>query len=324
MKRNYPSLLILSMTLIATLADIRAESGHATGHPDSEHADSEATGIFQHDLLDTILKDRVDAAGGVDYSGLRKDRGALDLYIRQLAACSPRNCADRFSGTNEQLAYWINAYNAFVLLAVVDAWPIRSVADVEGGLEGFFRQQRFLVGGDSLALNDIENRIIRPEFRDPRIHFAVNCGAASCPALDRHAYKPTDLDSHLDRQTRRFAADSAHVRVEAGHLYLSRILDWYGDDFVQWFPQKSARVSKSAPTLLDYVSLYAPADLAQQLTDVESGSIKFSEYDWRLNAQVPETIPETTRITRQHLDRAGTYIKKGLCASSSATVVAGP
>jgi hypothetical protein len=162
--------------------------------------DAQVEAAFRHDLLDSVLTRRVDEAGGVDYAGLALQRDGLDRYVTALASCSPRSCPDRFPTRGDRLAYWINAYNAFVLRGVLDALPIVSVADVEGSLDGFFRQQRFVAGGDSLSLDDIENRIIRPTFRDPRIHFAVNCGAASCPALDRRAYRAADLEAHLERQ----------------------------------------------------------------------------------------------------------------------------
>ena len=245
---------------------------------------SAAPAAFHHDLLDSVLTRRVNEAGGVDYVGLALERDRLDRYVADLATCSPRNCPERFATGRDRLAYWINAYNAFVLRGVIDALPIHSVADVEGGLDGFFRKQRFVAGGDSLSLDDIENRIIRPQFRDPRIHFAVNCGAASCPALDRTAYGGADLDARLDRQALRFAADPAHVRWEKGHLHLSRILDWYGEDFVKWYPTARAPVD-GTPTLIDYLKLYAPADLLSRLTPGAGSSVEFNEYDWALNAR---------------------------------------
>lgn len=249
--------------------------------------DAQVEAAFRHDLLDSVLTRRVDEAGGVDYAGLALQRDGLDRYVTALASCSPRNCPDRFPTRGDRLAYWINAYNAFVLRGVLDALPIVSVADVEGGLDGFFRQQRFVAGGDSLSLDDIENRIIRPTFRDPRIHFAVNCGAASCPALDRRAYRAADLEAHLERQAHRFAADPVHVGWEEGHLRLSRIMDWYGEDFVKWFPAHARPTRDRAPTLIDYVRLYAPAALVQHLSTGAEVAIVFDEYDWALNATTP-------------------------------------
>ncbi len=257
--------------------------------------DAQVEAAFRHDLLDNVLTRRVDEAGGVNYAGPALQRDRLDRYVTALASCRPLNCPDRFPTRGDRLAYWINAHNAFVLRGVLD---------------GFFRLQRFVAGDDSLSLDDIENQIIRPTFRDPRIHFAVNCGAASCPALDRRAYRATDLDAHLERQTHRFAADPVHVGWEEGHLRLSRIMDWYGLDFVKWFPPDARPTPDRAPTLIDYVRLYAPAALMQRLSTGAEVAIVFEEYDWALNATTP--TPHSFQT------------KNGLWESSSPTVVAGP
>lgn len=237
---------------------------------------------FSHARLDTLLGEHVDGAGRVDYEALAAAPATLQAYVAALAACSPDNCPARFATRNERLAYWINAYNALVLQAVVDHWPLTSVADVEDGLDGFFRHERHLVGGDSLSLDDIENRIIRPRFHDPRIHFAVNCAATSCPALDDRAFRGDDLDDHLDRRTRGFVADTTHVAWRGDHLRVSKLLDWYGEDFIRWFPQ--APPADGPPTLVDYLRLYAPPEL---LGELPSGpvSVRFGDYDWALNGQ---------------------------------------
>lgn len=242
---------------------------------------------FSHGLLDSLLADRVDDRGRVDYAGLARNPHRLDRYLAGLAACSPESCPERFPSEADALAYWINAYNAFVLRGVLDSLPIDSVEEAEGGLEGFFQVRRFAAGGDSLSLDEIEHTIIRPRFRDPRIHFAVNCAAISCPALDSRAYAAADLDEHLDRQTRRFAMDPAHLNLEEGRLRLSRIMDWYGADFVEWFPRHRLEDPPSDPTLLDYLLLYLPEDEARTLRSAGEVPIDFVEYDWRLNRQPP-------------------------------------
>lgn len=242
---------------------------------------------FSHVLLDSLLADRVDDRGRVDYSGLARNPHRLDRYLAALAACSPESGPERFPSDADALAYWINAYNAFVLRGVLDSLPIDSVEETEGGLEGFFRVRRFVAGGDSLSLDEIEHTIIRPRYRDPRIHFAVNCAAVSCPALDSRAYAAADLDEHLERQTRRFALDPAHLKLENGRLRLSSIMDWYGADFVEWFPRHRLKDPPSDPTLLDYLLLYLPQEQARTLRSAGEVAIDFVEYDWRLNRQPP-------------------------------------
>ena len=240
---------------------------------------------FSHDLLDTLLADRVDDRGRVDYPGLAREPRRLDRYLARLAACSPARCPQRFPSEADALAYWINAYNAFVLRGVLDDFPIDSVEEAGGGLDGFFRVRRFVAGGDSLTLDEIENGIIRPRFRDPRIHFAVNCAAVSCPALDTTAYGGGDLDEHLDRQARRFAGDPMHVDHRIGRLRLSRIMDWYGEDFVKWFPRHLVEEPPPDPTLVDYLLLYLPAEAGRSLRSAGPVPVDFMEYDWSLNQQ---------------------------------------
>lgn len=237
---------------------------------------------FSHALFDQVLRTRVDAEGRVHYAQLKTTRAPLDAYVDSLGSCSPRSHPGRFPTPAHELAYWINAYNALVLRGVIDGYPVSRVDEL-GGLEVFFRQRQFAVGRQALTLDQLENQIIRPQYRDPRVHFALNCGAASCPALLNRAYTGEGLDSLLDAQTRRFAADPRQVRLDlqAGVLHLSQILNWYGEDFVRWFPATPG--APAAPTLIDYLLLYLPADQARLLRPHPALSIVFDEYDWTLN-----------------------------------------
>ncbi|MBT5589691.1 MAG: DUF547 domain-containing protein [Gemmatimonadetes bacterium] len=230
---------------------------------------------FSHNLLHQTLQAHVDTKGLVDYEGLQHDPAALDAYVDSLALVSPTSAAQRFRRRADQLAYWINAYNALVLHSVVSAYPIASVADL-GGLDGFFDKRLHILGGDSVSLNHIENKIIRPQFRDPRIHFAVNCGAASCPALDRRAYDGGDLEEHLERQTHRFASDPAHLSWQDGALYMSRLLEWYRQDF--------ADTDTSDAALIGFLQPYTPPKLAASIHEHVT-PIRFLDYDWKLNVQ---------------------------------------
>ncbi len=151
-----------------------------------------------------------------------------------LSHVSPRSQPERFPTRAHEPAYWINAYNALVLKGVVDGYPVSRVDEL-GGLDAFFRQRTSLVGGEYLTLAQLENEIIRPQYQNPRMHFALNCAALSCPPLLNHAFTAEGLDSLLDAQTRSFAADPRQVRFDlAGNkLYLSRLLPWYAEDPVK-------------------------------------------------------------------------------------------
>jgi len=242
---------------------------------------------FSHVLLDQVLQARVDSAGMVDYPALKASRAMLDAYVDSLGKVSPRNHPQRFPTRHHELAYWINAYNAFVLRGVVDAYPVASVKDITP-LGGFFTRKKFTAGGQEFTLNDIENEIIRPLYQDPRIHFAVNCGARSCPPLQQRAFAGEDLDARLEQVLERFARNPQFVRLDYGNdqLQLSKILEWYGEDFVKWFPQ-DRNSAPANPTLVDYLLPYLPAEMASYLRQYPKLRVTYDDYDWALNAQSP-------------------------------------
>jgi len=242
---------------------------------------------FSHRQFDQVLQQHVDSQGRVSYALLKKDRNGLDTYIDSLAATSPHNHPDRFPRRQHQLAYWINAYNAFVLRGVIDAYPVSSVMDIKR-FNGFFRRLKFIAGGEELTLDRIENEIIRPTFEDPRIHFAVNCGAVSCPELENRAFSGEDLDRRLETSLRRFARSPKHVLLDstAGKLYLSKILEWYGGDFIAWFPQE-LRPTGRPPQLIDYLLPYLPPASSAYLARHPETDLTFFAYDWALNERKP-------------------------------------
>ena len=234
---------------------------------------------FDHGPFDQVLQEYVDDQGLVRYAALAKDRAQLDSYVDSLGLYSPESHPDCFPTREHELAYWINAYNAFTLRGVIDAYPIASVKDAFV-LSGFFNRQTFVAGGREMTLDHIENKIIRPTYQEPRIHFAVNCAALSCPQLDNRAFTAPDLDAHLERVLTRFAQDPNHVRLQEKRLYLSKILDWYGEDFSAWFPTDRPN-PEDMPTIVNYLRPYLLPDLAARLT--EDIAIEYNEYDWALN-----------------------------------------
>ena len=215
----------------------------------------QATDI-DHDALDALLVEHVDAAGDVDYRGLLAEREVLDAYLEGLAETDPAALT-----RDGQLAYYINAYNAATLDLILDNYPVASITDLDGGKP--WDVQRVELGGQTYSLNEIENDIIRPTFDEPRIHFAVNCAAASCPPLRAGAFTADALDAQLEEQTRAFLNDPAYTRVVDGTAEVSRIFDWYGADF-------------------DDVAAF----VARYRDDVTpTTEIAFAEYDWSLNEQ---------------------------------------
>ncbi len=183
---------------------------------------------FSHAILGEVLQAHVDDAGRIDYAALAADRGRLDAYTATLAAESPDSHPARFAHRDAELAYWINAYNALAITAVVDRPALRSVNDERYDVFFF---TRYKLGGDVASLHHLENKVIRKRYGDARIHFALNCQSVGCPRLPRTPFPADGLDAALDAATAEFVADPRHVRVEGDTLMLSQIFQWYAQDF---------------------------------------------------------------------------------------------
>lgn len=223
-------------------------------------------------LLDRHLKPDPSGANLFDYGGLKgsgADTAALTGYLDQLSA-TPVSTLTR----DEQMAYWINLYNALTVQVVVDNYPVASIRDIDisPGLfaSGPWGKELITVEGEELSLNDIEHRILRPIWKDPRIHYAVNCASIGCPDLQAKAWRAKTLDSMLDAAARAYVNDPRGVSVNGGKVTVSSIYDWFIDDF-----------GGSETTVLAHLKQYADADLKARLEQVTS--IEDAAYDWSLN-----------------------------------------
>lgn len=207
-----------------------------------------------------------------DYAGLKPQRAPLDAYLSQLAAVP----AAEFKGWNEKqrLAFLINLYNAATIRLVLDHQPVKSIKDI-GGAKGPWKQPVVKALGKTHTLDEVEHQLIRGNFAEPRIHFAVNCASVGCPPLAATAYTADQLDRQLDAATRRFLADRSQNRVDAkrNELLLSPLFDWFRDDFAK----KSGSPEK-------FVAPYFPAT---ERDLIASGRLKtrHGEYDWKLNGR---------------------------------------
>lgn len=208
-----------------------------------------------------VLAKRVDAQGRVDYEALREDRAPLERYVALLAGTGPKETPGAFPSRAHRLAYWINAYNALTIFQVTQRRPIESVDDSK---LTFFYLTKFEVDGRRLSLYEIENDVVRPEFTEPRVHFALNCASGGCPRLPQMPFRPATLESQLALETQRFLSEERNVAVEGDALVLSEIFKWYGADFE---PTVEAWIRERRPDL-------PPTD-----------ELRFRPYDWSLNAQ---------------------------------------
>ena len=238
---------------------------------------------FDHTTLDRVLKGYVNEIGEVDYAGLKKNPAELDRYVEMLAATSPANRPHLFPTRDDRLAYWLNAYNAFVLKAVSAAYPVNSVRDM-GFLYSFFWRRKFLAGGQQMTLTHLENQMIRRRFGDPRIHFALVCASLSCPLLPREAFTGPALQEQLERAARLFINQKRNLTMDttANRVYLSGLynLSDYEKDFLQHLRKRNP---DRKVTLLDYILPYLTPRNLQALNFLRNPKIEFLRYDWSIN-----------------------------------------
>jgi hypothetical protein len=211
---------------------------------------------LSHTDWNILLQKHVSTSGKVNYAGFKADKRALEHYLALLADNPPQSDWSR----KEKMAYWINAYNAFTIQLITENYPVSSIMKLDGGKT--WDVKRIVLGGKSYSLNQIENEILRPQFKDARIHFAVNCAAKSCPPLWNQAFTAENLNSALDRRARQFINNSQYNKLSGSSISVSKIFEWYAGDFGD---------------LIAYLNAYVS-------TPIDSNArIQYMEYNWDLN-----------------------------------------
>lgn len=240
-----------------------------------------------HGAWDRLLKRNVilleeGNASRVNYAGMQVDRAALKGYLRQLSVVK----RDEYQSWNrdQQLAFLINAYNAFTVELILTKYPaVESIKEFGSLFRSPWKQRFFTLLGERRHLDNVEQDMIRAPgvFAEPRIHFALNCASIGCPMLRNEAYVGTRLEEQLEDATQRFLADRERNRFDAsgGTLWASKIFDWYEEDFTSGTP---------APTTLkdlfsDYVDQLTQNDKVCRRLKTGDYRIDFLDYDWRLN-----------------------------------------
>ena len=214
----------------------------------------------------------------VDYKGLKSEKDILLKFTRFLEEKSPDSHPGEFTTDSDKLAYWLNAYNAFILTLIVENYPVESIKDIN--FIGFtVWLNKNLIGGEKISFKSLEDDIIRSRFGDPRIHFAINCASASCPPLAASAYLPEQLDKQLNASAIFFINDSTNFFVDESNqtIYMSSIFDWYDDDFLTWLENEKGI---EEPDLLDYIAIYIKSGVRDEWRGYD---IEFFDYDWSLN-----------------------------------------
>ncbi|MBM3225070.1 MAG: DUF547 domain-containing protein [Candidatus Tectomicrobia bacterium] len=233
------------------------------------------TPLFNYTCWTELLEIIVTPAGKVDYTLLMQHHNLLQRFITELGTVSPDTAPDRFPTPEHALAYWINAYNAFVLAAVSAEYPVRSVWKVRDGQ--FFTRVQHSAGGVTLSLNDIEHRVLRGRFHEPRIHFALNCASNGCPPMRPQAFEPTGLQQTLHTATQQFLASEWNCRIDHAQkkIFVSRLFRMYAEDF-----------AGTADSTLEYrhgVLRFVAEHTGEPFETLADYAIVYNIYDWGLN-----------------------------------------
>ncbi len=240
-----------------------------------------------HAAWTTLLKKHVvllrnGQASQVRYAGFAADRDALKAYLASLSAV-PKTSFDGWSKP-QQMAFLINAYNAWTIELILTKYPdLKSIKDLGSFLNSPWKQKLATLLGTTMTLDNIEHDTLRKRgaYDDPRIHFAVNCASIGCPMLREEAFVGDRLDAQLAEQAKRFMSDRTRNRYDAGkqRLEVSKIFDWYGDDFKLGH--------KGIDSLESFLATHADqlADVPGDRDSVRTKKVAIThlEYDWALN-----------------------------------------
>ncbi|MEL6656429.1 MAG: DUF547 domain-containing protein [Bacteroidota bacterium] len=226
-----------------------------------------------HAIWDSLLRQYVDEYGLVNYQELAADSSQLHTYLELLKQNAPDT---RTWSEAEQMAYWINAYNAFTLELIINHYPVAGIKEIKNGIPfvNTVWDIKFInIGGEEFGLNNIEHGILRKDFSDPRVHFALVCASMSCPKLQRFAFTAEQLDEQLDQAAREFLNEPYRNNIEGNPIRLSKILSWYWSDFKDKYDDRYALLEQYSTTEVN--------------REVE---IDFLDYDWSLNEQTEEKV----------------------------------
>jgi hypothetical protein len=221
--------------------------------------------VVDNSLYGELLKKYV-SDGKVNYAGFKTEEAKLDRYLKILEAVDPERLL-----RDEQFAFYANAYNAWTIKLILSGYPdVTSIKDLGSLIKSPWKKKIVRIDGEVISLDHVEHEILRPRYKDPRVHFAINCAAKSCPPLRPEPFSGDILDRQLEDSTRSFINDPKSYRLEDNELYVSRIFKWFSEDFND--------------DVYGYFLMYATGDLKKEL-EAKSDLIrvKYLEYDWLLN-----------------------------------------
>jgi hypothetical protein len=276
MKHDTPFTLALVATSLAFGPAASAQNADAGAAPANPYAGYDA-------LLRSVVR-----PAGVDYAAVRARLAELRAFHAWLATHGPSSTPVEFTSAGARKAYWLNAYNATVLLGVAEAPATMNNVLTYLPDNGFFRARRWRIDGRERTLDQIENTEVRPVFHDARVHMALNCGARSCPPLRANAFTPGAVDRQLDEQTTRYLNAPGNVTVDAAAhtVRVVQLFEWFRDDFAARVPGRAAYTFAGA---LGFIHSYASPALRARLeaacgADGGACTLAYAPYDWTLNA----------------------------------------
>lgn len=220
-------------------------------------------------VWDLLLKKHVNEKGLVNYKGFIADKVKFQQYLDLLSNNPPE---DNWSKDDKE-AYWINAYNAFTVKLIIDHYPVKSIKDIGPKHQIPFvntpwQKKFFKIGNEDFKLDKIEHHILRKQFNDPRVHFAIVCASFSCAKLRNEAYEGKKLNEQLDDQGRDFLTDKRKNIITPEKAQLSSYFEWYKKDF-----------EKNGGSFIDFINQYSPVKIKK------NADISYLDYNWELNEQ---------------------------------------
>jgi len=235
----------------------------------SVHEDSIAGNVQEpdHSIYANLLAMYVHN-GVVDYAGFKKDEKKLDHYLSALESTEVKSL-DR----DGQMAFYINTYNSWTIKLILSGYPgVESIKDLGGFFSGPWKKEFVRLHGETVTLDHIEHDILRPRFKDSRVHFAVNCASKGCPPLITEPYDGVRLDEQLDRSARDFVNNAEKNYLDGDKLYVSKIFKWFAKDFNK--------------DVIGFFIKYADEPLKKKLQAMQDRiQVKYLDYDWSLNGR---------------------------------------
>lgn len=247
--KNAPIIFIISLCLGLVIASVSMS----------------AAPVFDNRLYAELLSKYV-KKGVVNYGGFKKEENKFNAYLKLLESADTEKMSEK-----ERFAFYINAYNAWTIKLILSGYPgIKSIKDMGSFFTSPWNKKICRIHGKILTLDDIENRILRKEFKDPRVHFAIVCASKGCPDLSSMPYQSSTIDKQLDAAVRAFVNNRKKNYIIADKLYISKIFKWFSQDF--------------SNDIVAFFNRYAAENFKEKIS-AESGNIKikYLDYDWSLN-----------------------------------------